>query len=207
MIIASIILALWQPATSAGDFEGCIDIQGGKCYRCYLRKMDPSTGGCGPLVPESDPCAYYSFNIQGTGSQCAYCKTGYAFDDRKPEGKKCIPSTLSKSCILAAVVNNKETCFSCKNGYVLAGQSDCTPASQVKNADPNCLWGRSANKNYSTCSRCKLGFAASFNKLKCAPFTKGCLLFRKSTKECLACDVFDGYFADFEGKPVYCKKQ
>ena len=196
IIILATICALCHTNTiQASNFEGCSSIYLEKCQVCYLRKLDFSTGGCGPVVPESNHCAFFVSTPQRNASRCIDCKRGFTFDGSKPAGKKCIPSTLSKSCIKALVLNNKQTCFECENGYVFAGETDCTPASQVKHADPNCVWGGLATKSFVTCARCKDGYATAGNNPKCVPFRKGCLNYALRAELCQACNVYEGYYA------------
>ena len=205
LVFFALICALWQPATSSGNFEGCSYIEKGRCQSCYLRKMDPSTGGCGPVVPESDRCNFYGYNKQKTESKCFGCKKGFTYDITKPEGQNCIPSTLSQSCISGFVINNRQACAECLRGYVIdGGHNDCTPASQIQFSDPKCLWGGVAGLRFVTCKRCNFGYAWSTQNFKCVPFTKGCIVFDGNTRKCLVCDVYDGYYADPHSKGGYC---
>ena len=203
LVIIALISTLWQPAQQAGSFKGCVSIkQSGKCSYCYLRKMDASNGGCGSVVPASNPCKLYSFNIDGSGrSSCVGCKRGYYLNVTKPEGQRCIPSTFSQQCITAQVnfVVNKPECLKCDHGYLRPDKPGCIPASQVKNADPNCIWGGL----YTRCFRCKDGYSVPEFGYGCHPYKKGCVFFNKSTKKCVFCDVYEGYYAS-PSRPGVC---
>ena len=181
------------------------------CFECYRRKPNTPNGvGCGPLMPESDKCAFYVSLPQANDFGCGQCKPGYAFNFNT---KKCVTGTIQNCAAEYFNQFKKSQCQGCLNGYALLdGESmftkKCIPPAQVPIAIKNCLWGGNYRPKgfdplhnrdipaFVSCFRCKPGFSLTYTDVEtCQPAKyPGCMEnSRGGGTRCQACDVYDGY--------------
>ena len=225
--LTPLLAALCLLGTSAtNNKQGCLYttyIPGRKeptCVECYHRKPNnPKGAGCGPLLPDSDTCAFYfnSPDAPALNDGCTRCKPGYSLDT---SAKQCTTGRI-QGCVDEFTVNNypRPLCNGCLNGqYALTYYNNsyakaCVPASEVSAPIENCLWGgiyqrkrfNPRDNRYIpaviTCYRCKPGYSLTITSPeRCVPAKfVGCLQIDRAGNGCAACDVYDGYSMQPEG--------
>ena len=89
-----VIIALLAASISCQQrtIKGCFSFNKdtNTCTACY-RRMITSSGGCGPLLPETDPCSLYGGGA-GQAKNCMICKQGYGLSPRV--NNPCIPQAI-----------------------------------------------------------------------------------------------------------------
>ena len=176
------------------------------CLACYRSKIDPQTGKCGQILPESDVCLIYNNPATVEFSGCLICKEGYAnkfTDSRKHLNCVKDPNYVENCFDEAFVHGGRKFCQACKGGIPSADDQTCLTWSQVKNPIKNCLVAYSE----MACVQCANGLTFNFetNQCQALPGLTGCLsaFIPKNASgvatggyECRECNFYAGYQMD-----------
>ena len=199
-ILISILFAttLLGACLSNTQYQGCEEINGNTCIRCYQRKPLGRAKGCGPVLNDTDLCERYLFSIYTGDSFCSQCGRGHSLqqDDFNGAKSRCKAKNTIQGCLDSQFSGKGQPqfCYSCaKNTYPrLSNRDKCVDigAKAVK----HCELGGFALGNGVTCGRCKAPYALSFNRRACvAPAIPGCSQ-NDGNGGCLRCDAPNGYY-------------
>ena len=172
-----------------------------RCSVCYKSYVEPTTGGCGHVLDDSDKCLLHSWSpmFRSGLDQCNVCQIGYAATDHK-ERTVCVKDpTPIKNCVDTGSMLNIKTCYACQEGIPSADKKACLFWSQVKDPIAGCEVGTLGRGGQFGCLRCEKGKIWNDVTWKCASMNGhlGCLqLVRRKVGGhlvCHACDVENGY--------------
>ena len=157
-----------------------------------LGQQAPSKWDCAPQDP-TDLCAQYAVGSNPGEILCTACKPGYAFDVQK---RVCFPATI-KNCFVSILMSS-EQCFGCQNNtYLSQDLLSCLPFPQpAVGKFANCLLMSVDGNGRQSCVQCTQGFTSYNGFCVSTPAdVPGCLGLDKDSQECLACNVFDGWYS------------
>ena len=185
----------------------------GRCVTCYRSHVDPTTGGCGQVLPATDQCNLYTRVPIGKGiNLCESCKKGLVTVFHKDFSQSgCIPDTAPiKNCVGPVILNGKKQCYACQGGIPSVDRKSCLPWAQVKEKIPGCEIGTFDPHGYSGCAYCTGGLTWDEDTGLCQAVKgqNGCLDYGRVSKVhvqpvCKDCDVFHGYT---QTKTLQCQK-
>ena len=195
-----IALTLTVSAVNTINYAGCDIVErGGRCGECFKRKVAPNGKGCLGPQPDSDQCLIYSQSTLRPGTYCTTCKTGYAIKPSlNSDGGTCVRGSI-RGCIQQTNFPFRAPfCNACPNNtYPVGRGSSCV---QVRNPLDNCKWGSAITGTQQLrCFLCNPGYSSFYKSGACvrAPQT-GCQVSDETS--CLACDPYDGYSMNANGK-------
>ena len=192
-----------------GGRDGCVSQGSTGCFICY-RRHSIKDAGCGPLLPDSDPCQFYIFKHIDNINSCYGCKPGFALQSSitiHGSTTKCVKGTIPGCLREEHVIRDGKltaiACDACSDGRysVEAPKTYAQSCKEISNPVPNCLWGGivvSGMYGQIRCYRCKEGYAVDANTNKCVTTPqKGC--WQEFLGRCSDCDPFAGYSSSANG--------
>ena len=154
------LIAITISLTLADPIPGCLEVYKGRCQQCYRRKPDAATKGCGPLLPDSDPCSLYGSTTNYKLAFCEVCKTGFklVFDQNNIYKRKCVKGSI-KSCDNEVELRpGVDVCTGCVDQkYYSIDDNKCFTPAAGKPIVKNCLWGGFYDEGTPVCNRSSLG--------------------------------------------------
>ena len=191
-----IALTLASATLSQDCGNNCYQCYGkNQCNACYRRKQDQIYDICDvDKLNKKDHCLLYQ------GSRCIQCQPGYALE---PEGniKKCFTGTIP-GCTDERNPGRGfgNYCNSCEGGYPNDGGSRCISSGVVKKPIARCQIGFRLIDGIA-CKQCEAGYTSDRKScFKTPPAFKGCLLTDAQRKNCVICDLKNGYYSSAPGK-------
>ena len=214
ILLILLALTIATAPLKAVQYPGCTEIDwhnnSTNCISCYKRKLLPDRKGCGPILPESDPCLIYTQDQHPHREHnfyCGTCKTGYALNvssSATSDDLRCVKSS-TPGCVQKSIVPWVGTlCNVCSDRKFAAfnytsEKYECQESK--KEIQRHCLWGGELLSRFvrgTSCFRCDEGYSLSQRVKKCEPTRqKGCLKHYNSI--CVTCDYYAGYSMDSEG--------
>ena len=197
---AATVALLGFSLASNTQYQGCWrQVKNKGCEICYRRK--PLNKGCGPLVPESDPCETYELTSDGR-VYCFRCDSKHVLKlwELLHTDLRCEVKNTIKDCTVAIITgqakNSPPVCYGCLNNqYILSNKrQQCVSAGSK--AIKNCEQGGWIISRTPTCLKCKAPYSLGRDNQSCeAPAAPGCFANDPSRKgACLICDVLNGYY-------------
>ena len=204
--IKLLILACVLAIVYTNQDQGCLSNTGKYCETCYQRKPLYPAQGCGPVLPDTDPCAFYRYEEKTQDFVCIRCKTGYILK-LSSKDRSCQKVPFIPFCKFEYQIDNRNPiCLVCENEKyavfdMFKNTYSCEPAKDVEHSDPNCLWGGGAYQHYAQCYRCQEGYTSykftGVCKLEKELNLVGCLKYDRG--KCQECDVYGGYSMQGDG--------
>ena len=200
------LLTFTTGISTKNSFNGCVEIQDGKCTQCALRPVLANGQGCGPLNPANNTCFLFNYDFIQKKQTCNGCKDGYALKVTVAGtkisqrcGKRTIPGCLLEFDVISAN-RNSSTCVACPNNtYSVLNRTTLKSTCQkIANPVPHCYWGSLVEPTGVKCNRCVDGYAlGSLTKVCEKTVEKGCWI--QGGGKCRVCNPFEGYSIDANG--------
>ena len=199
--------ALLVISTLSQQTGRCFDVSENKhCFSCYRSKPNGLKPGCGPLLPDSDPCSIYNYNNDKMIAECEVCKPGFAVqNDYGNKIPTCIQGSV-QGCQFEVSIPGVNLCFACHQpGYYAQRTASlfdiaCKPLPEGVKPIENCQWGGTYNPKQKEfgCYKCKAGYTLSQDHTMCTPWKiPGCSF--RSGNSCTTCDAYDGWSMQPDG--------
>ena len=197
------LISMMLSMSLSSRYKGCVqlepyvdpDLHYAPCRVCYRRMINTETLLCEDQVDETLHCETFLKDNATKKNRCGSCLPGYylALDNGRSLAKCVAETNPDKLCVTGVLSKGKLYCGECRDGYLaLPFPPKCIPVSQVKDAQPNCLYGSIQPR----CALCKKGYSIKPPDGKCVPWrgkTDGCLYQDEMHHHCVVCNGAEGY--------------
>ena len=198
-LLITFLLAASISCQTKKTIKGCFQWNSftNSCSLCYRRQF-ATLGGCGPLLPSTDPCLIHREPAGSKTTICGLCRQGYALTSTGA----CKVSEIF-NCINAQVAGSATKCLACGgNEYPATQSTTCAP--NTSTAVSGCLWGGPNN----TCYKCSPGYVLTRDSLNCSQYSSsstliGCQQLNADGSTCFVCDAFNGYSMQKDGTCLF----